>query len=67
LLLGALGLVQESTDIWIAFGVGLAALAVQGARYARIEHLGTGGTAVVVVANVALGGIVVALKVLISH
>lgn len=67
LLLGALGLVQESTDIWIAFGVGLAALAAQGARYARIEHLGAIGMAVVVAANVALGGIVVALKVVISH
>jgi hypothetical protein len=67
LLLGAIGLVEEATDVWIAFGVGLAALAAQGARYARIEKLGPLGTAGVVAANLALGGIVVALKVVISH
>jgi hypothetical protein len=67
LLLGATGLVKESTDIWLAFGVGLTALAVQGARYARVEHLGPFGTAAVVATNLALGGLVVLLKVLISH
>jgi len=67
LLLGAVGLVKESTDIWIAFGVGFAALAAQGARYARIERLGAAATALAVAANLALGGIVVLLKVLVSH
>jgi hypothetical protein len=67
LLLGALGIVEESTDIWLAFGVGLAALAVQGARYARVERLGPAGTAAVIAANLALGGILVALKALIAH
>jgi hypothetical protein len=67
LLLGAVGLVEESTDIWLAFAVGLVALAAQGARYARVQQLGAVGTVAVVAANLALGGIVVGLKVLVSH
>ena len=67
LLLGALGIVKEAPDIWLAFGVGFAALAVQGARYSRIERLGPVGTTAVIALNLALGGIVVALKVVISH
>jgi len=67
LVLGAVGLVEEATDIWIAFVVGLAALAAQGVRYARIEQLGVVGTAAAVSANLALGGLVVLLKVLVTH
>jgi hypothetical protein len=67
LLLGVLGIVKESTDIWLAFGLGFVALAAQGARYARIERLGAIGMAVVIALNLALGGLVVALKVLVSH
>ena len=67
LLLGALGIVAETTDIWLAFGIGFVALAVQGARYARIERLGPARSAVIIAVNLALGGIVVALKVLVSH
>jgi len=47
--------------------VGLTALAVQGARYARVERLGPAGTAAVVAANLALGGIIVVFKVIVSH
>ncbi len=67
LLLGALGIVEESTDVWLAFEVGFVALAAQGARYARVERLGAAGMAAVVALNLALGGVVVALKVLVSH
>ena len=67
LVLGAIGLVEEKTDIWIAFGVGLAALAVQGARYATVEQLGRLGTLTVVAANLALGLVVVLLKVVVAH
>jgi hypothetical protein len=67
LVLGALGLVKETTDIWLAFAVGLLALAAQGERYARVERLGFAGTAAAVAANLALGGIVVGLKVILSH
>jgi hypothetical protein len=67
LILGAVGLVQESTDIWIAFAVGLGALAAQGRRYARVENLGPLGTAAIVASNLALGGMVVGLKLLVTH
>ena len=42
-------------------------LAVQGARYARVERLGPAATFAVIAANLALGGFVVMLKVLVSH
>lgn len=67
LLLGELGVIAETPDIWLAFGFGFVALAIQGARYARVEGLVWGGTAAVIALNLALGGIVVSLKVLISH
>jgi hypothetical protein len=67
LLLGAIGVMREASAVWVAFGVGLAALAVQGTRYARVERLGRLGTIAVVGLNLALGGIVVALKVAVSH
>jgi hypothetical protein len=67
LVLGVVGVIDETRDIWLAFGFGFAALAVQGARYARVERLGRGGTAAVIALNLALGGFVVMLKVLISH
>ncbi len=66
-MLGALGIVGETPDIWLAFGLGFVALALQGARYARVERLGPTGTTAVIAANLALGGIVVLLKVLVSH
>ena len=56
LVLGAVGLVNEATDIWLAFAIGLVALAAQGVRYARVEELGRVGTVAAVVANLALGG-----------
>jgi hypothetical protein len=67
LVLGAVGLVKESTDIAIAFAVGLAALALQGLRYARVERLGRLGMTAIVAANLALGLFVVALKVVVNH
>jgi hypothetical protein len=67
LVLGAVDRVKESTDIWLAFAVGLAMLAAQGVRYARVQHLGPFGTAKVVAANLALCGIIVALKVAVTH
>jgi hypothetical protein len=67
LILGALGIVGETPDIWLAFGLGFVALGLQGLRYARVERLGLAATTVIVAANLALGGIVVLLKVLVSH
>jgi hypothetical protein len=67
LLLGVFGVIDEQPDIWLAFGFGFVALGVQGTRYARVERLGPAGTLAVVAMNLALGGLVVMLKVLVSH
>lgn len=67
LLLGVFGVIEEEPDIWLAFSLGFAALAVQGLRYARVERLGPVATTAVIAGNLALGGIVVLLKVLVSH
>lgn len=67
LLLGVFGVIEETPDIWLAFGFGFVALAAQGLRYARVERLRPAATIVFISANLALGGLVVMLKVLISH
>src|SRR6266536_2484938 len=40
LILGAVGVLAERTAVWLALGIGLATLAAEGVRYARIERLG---------------------------
>jgi hypothetical protein len=67
LVIGALGILRESTAVWLAFGIGLATLAAAGLRYARMERLGLLGLIGVIVGNVALGSLVVLLKVLVAH
>lgn len=67
LLLGAAGVFEETVAIWLAFGVGLLTLAVQGLRYARIEKLGWLGTFAAIAVNIALGLLIVALKVTVAH
>jgi hypothetical protein len=67
LLLGAAGVFEETVAIWLAFGVGLLTLAVQGLRYARIERLGWLGTLAAIAVNIALGLAIVALKVTVAH
>jgi hypothetical protein len=67
LLLGAIGLLSTQTAVWIAFGLGLAVLAAQGIRFARIEHLGPLGTLLVVAANISLGALLIALKLALTH
>lgn len=67
LTLGTLGLFDENTTIWLAIAGGLATLAYEGKRYADLERLGALGTLVAMAANVALGLLVVLLKVLILH
>jgi hypothetical protein len=67
LTLGAAGLFDETASIWLALVVGLVTLALEGARYARIERLGGTGTAVAVAANFGLGILVVVLKVSVLH
>lgn len=67
LLLGAFGMVSTKTAVWIAFGFGLAVLALQGVVFARVERLGWPATLLVVAANLGLGVVLVALKVLLTH
>ena len=43
------------------------ALPTKGARYARLESLGRGGTLIAITLNLALGLVVVVLKVAIAH
>jgi hypothetical protein len=67
LLLGAVGVLDESASIWLALAVGLVALALEGLRYARVERLRLTGTLLVVAANTALGLLVVVLKAEVLH
>jgi hypothetical protein len=67
LVLGALGVIGEQTAVWLALGVGMGTLAVQGARYATIEQLGRTGTLAAIALNLFLGLAIVGLKALLSH
>jgi hypothetical protein len=67
LVLGGLDVLRESTAVWLALGLGLAALAVQGMRYARIERLSGRATALILAVNLLLGLVIVGLKALLAH
>ena len=67
LMLGAFGLISTRASVWLAFGLGLAVLAVQGVVFARVERLGRFGTLAVVTANLGLGVLLVGLKLLVYH
>ena len=67
LVAGAAGLVRETSAVWLALAIGLATLAAEGVRYARVERLSRTGTLVVIAGNLALGAFVVCLKVLVAH
>ena len=47
--------------------LGVATLAVQGVRYARLEHIGRLGEVLVVSVNVLLGLSLVGVKLLVGH
>jgi hypothetical protein len=67
LVVGAAGLVEEGTAIWLALGLGVATLFTEGVRYARIERLGFVPALVPISVNLALGLGIVALKVAFDH
>lgn len=67
LVLGALGLLGGRAAVLLALGIGVATLAVQGLRYARIEQFGRVGTLAAIALNTALGLTLVALEVLVAH
>src|SRR3954453_12722245 len=66
LLLGSLDVLDDDTAIWLALGLGMVVLAVQGFVFARVERLGPTGTIAVVAINLALGLLLVALKLLVA-
>jgi hypothetical protein len=65
--LGALEVIREQSAIRLALAIGVATLAVQGLRYARIERLGRPATLAAVAVNLALGLTIVALEVMLAH
>jgi hypothetical protein len=67
MLLAAFGLISTRASIWIAYGLGLAVLVATGLVFARVERLGLLGTLLVVALNLALGLILVALKIAVTH
>jgi hypothetical protein len=67
LLLGGAGVMPEPTSVWIALSIGLITLGGEGVRFARMEGLGPAATAGAVALNLAVGIVVVALKVAIYH
>jgi hypothetical protein len=67
LLLGAFGAISTNAAVWIAFGLGLGVLAVQGIVFARVERLRWPATLLVVAVNLSLGVVLVALKVFVTH
>jgi hypothetical protein len=66
-VLGALGLFHARTALWLAVGVGVATLTIQGIRFARLEELSTAGTIASVGVNLALGLSIVIVKALLTH
>ena len=67
LLLGAFGLISDRAAVWAAVGLGLAVLVAQGIAFARMERLGRLGTGFVIGMNLALGVVLIALKVFVTH
>jgi hypothetical protein len=67
LVLGALNVFRGSTAVWLADGLCVATLAVQGLRYALLERLSWLGTLASVAINLALGLAIVGLKVAVAH
>ena len=67
LVLAALDVLGEQTAVWIALGFGVATLAIQGASYAALEHLGRAGTLASIALNVSLGLVIVGLEASIAH
>ena len=67
LVLAAFGVFSARTAVWLALGVGVTTLGVQGARYATLEHLDRTRTLAVIVVNMCLGLVIVGLEVLVAH
>jgi hypothetical protein len=67
LVLGAIGLFSEKTAVWVALGLGMAVLGTAGIVFARVERLGSLKMLFAVLTNLALGVVLILLKVLVAH
>jgi hypothetical protein len=67
LLLGAFHLISTKAAVWLALGSGLAVLVVEGVFFARAERLGWLATLGIVSVNLALGVVLIGLKLLVTH
>ena len=67
LLLAAFGVLGETAAVWLALGIGVVTLGIQGARYAALERLGRAGTLTAIAVNLALGLAIVGMKALLAH
>lgn len=67
LALGAADVIGDDVAVWLAFGLGMATLGIQGVRYARVEKLGPLASLIAVAINLGLGAVIIALKVAVSH
>lgn len=65
--IGALRAVDDTRAFWAAFSLGVATLAIQGVRFARLGRLSLVGTMASVTINLSLVLMIVVLKVLVSH
>ena len=67
LVLAALDILDAQTAVWLALGIGVVTLGVQGHRYGAVEQLDRTGTLTAVAVNVLLGLVIVGLKALLAH
>jgi hypothetical protein len=67
LLLGAFQLISTKAAVWLALGSGLAVLVAEGVLFARVERLGWVATLGIVSVNLALGVVLIGLKLLVTH
>ena len=65
--LGAVGILEAATALWVAVGVGVVSLTAQGIRFARLEQLSRSGAAITIGLNLALGLAIVGLKAAVTH
>ena len=64
---GATDLLAHRAAVQLTLWLGVAVLAAQGIRYARLERLSPSSTIVTIGLNLAIGLALVALEVLIAH
>jgi hypothetical protein len=67
LVLGAVGVLNDTTAIRVALVIGLATLALQGVRYAGVEGFSRWGTILAIVVNISLGLVIVGLEAGLAH